>query len=40
MGADTVVTDQAGQFEVPTPVPCVPATVTADGLPRAARDDA
>jgi hypothetical protein len=32
MGTDTVVTDQAGQFEVPTPVPCVPATVTADGF--------
>lgn len=32
MGADTVVTDQAGQFEVSTPVPCVPATVTADGF--------
>ena len=32
MGSDTMVTDQAGQFELPTPVPCVPATVTADGF--------
>lgn len=32
MGTDTVITDQAGQFEVVPPVPCVPATVTADGF--------
>jgi hypothetical protein len=32
IGADIVVTDQLGQFEVPTPVPCVPATVAADGF--------
>lgn len=32
MGTDTVVTDQAGQFDVPTPVPCVPATLVADGF--------
>lgn len=32
MGTDTVVTDQAGQFDVPTPVPCVPTTVVAEGF--------
>lgn len=32
MGADTVTTDKAGQFDVPTPVPCVPTTLTAEGF--------
>ena len=32
VGSDTLVTDQAGQFEVPTQVPCVPTTLTADGF--------